>query len=102
MDFTRLLALALEKGLFAALFVFSFWFILTENKKREESQRDLYINLSESLDKAKEAIISIEGKIERIDNSQTNVSQDILEVKYMINSMENIIKTQINSKDGNK
>ncbi|MED1125363.1 BhlA/UviB family holin-like peptide [Bacillus atrophaeus] len=96
MDVTAILTLALEKGLFAALFVFAFWFILTENKKREENQRDLFLSLSDSLDKTKDAVTAIEGKIERIDNNQSNVSQDIMEVKYMINSMETILKSQIN------
>jgi preprotein translocase subunit YajC len=94
-----ILTLALEKGLFAALFVFAFWFILTENKKREESQRDLYISLSESLDKAKDAITSIEGKVERIDNTQSSISQDLLEVKFLVNSMESIVKSQMNNKN---
>jgi hypothetical protein len=94
-DVTQLLTLAIEKGLFAALFVFAFWFILTENKKREESQRDLYLNLSESLDKAKDSIITIEDKVERIDNTSTNVSQDLMEIKFMLNSMDAIIKAQM-------
>lgn len=102
MNIADLVTLALEKGLFAALFVFAFWFILTENKKREESQRDLYINLSESLDKAKDAITSIEEKIERIDNTQTNISQDLMEVKYMIDSMETIVKSQMTFRDNNR
>lgn len=102
MNVAEILTLALEKGLFAALFVFAFSFILTENKKREESQRDLYINLSESLDKAKDAITSIEGKIERIDNTQSNISQDLMKVKYMINSMETIVKSQMNYRNSNK
>jgi preprotein translocase subunit YajC len=94
-----ILTLALEKGLFAALFVFAFWFILTENKKREESQRDLYISLSESLDKAKDAITSIEGKVERIDNTQSSISQDLLEVKFLVSSMESIVKSQMHNKN---
>ncbi|PTY93107.1 BhlA/UviB family holin-like peptide [Heyndrickxia sporothermodurans] len=97
-----LLTLALEKGLFAALFVFAFWFILSENKKREESQRDLYISLSESLEQAKDAITSIEGQIERIDNTQSNISQDLLEVKFLVNSMESILKAQLNIRDNNR
>lgn len=97
-----LLTLALEKGLFAALFVFAFWFILSENKKREESQRDLYISLSESLEQAKDAITSIEGQIERIDNTQSNISQDLLEVKFLVNSMESILKAQLSSRDNNR
>ena len=95
MDFTGIMTLALEKGVFAALFVFSFWFILSEGKKREESQRDLYLDLSESMEKTKDAVISIEEKVNRIDNNQTNVSQDIVELKYMISSMETILKSQM-------
>jgi len=97
-----LLTLALEKGLFAALFVFAFWFILSENKKREESQRDLYLSLSESLEQAKDAITSIEGQIERIDNTQSNISQDLMEVKFLVNSMESILKAQLSSRDNNR
>jgi len=97
-----LLTLALEKGLFAALFVFAFWFILSENKKREESQRDLYLSLSESLEQAKDAITSIEGQIERIDNTQSNISQDLMEVKFLVNSMESILKAQLSNRDNNR
>lgn len=99
MGIEQVLTLALEKGLFAALFVISFWFILTENKKREESQRELYVDLAESLDNAKDAITSIENEIERIGQAQTNISQDLLEVKYMINNMETLVKAQLSNKE---
>lgn len=90
-EFIDLVTLASKEGVFLVLFMFSFYFILRENTRREEHQRTLFTGLSSSLEKAKEAITSIEGKIERIDSAQTNISQDLMEVKYMIDNIENII-----------
>ena len=102
MDMDAFMTLALEKGLFAALFVFAFIFILKENKKREESQRGLFLDLSDSLEKAKDAILIIENKLERVDNNTTNLTQDFLEIKYMINSMETILKNNIRGQNNRK
>lgn len=90
-EFIDLVTLASKEGIFVVLFMFSFYFILKESMRREEHQRTLFAGLSSSLEKAKEAITSIEGKIERIDSTQTNISQDLMEVKYMIDNIENII-----------
>lgn len=94
MDFEVLLPKALESGFFAVLFLFSFWFIITEYKRREEAQRELFSDLSESLVKTKESVASVEGKIARIDGSQTNITQDLFEIKVMISSMERMISSR--------
>lgn len=96
--FEQLITVALEKSLFAGLFIFTFFFVINENKKREEAQRDLYSKLAESLDKAKDAIVTIENKVERIDNKSSDISQDVTEIKYMISSMESIVRNTISRK----
>lgn len=98
MNLTELVGLATEKGVFVTLFIFLLLYILSENKKREENQRDLYIKLSKSLDEARDNIKSIEEKIKNIDNSQNNLSKDFMKLQYMLNNIETLLSSQMGFK----
>lgn len=98
MNFAELVGLATEKGVFVTLFIFLLLYILSENKKREENQRDLYIKLSRSLDEARDNIKSIEEKIKNIDNSQNNLSKDFMKLQYMLNNIETLLSSQMGFK----
>lgn len=98
MNLTELVGLATEKGVFVTLFIFLLLYILSENKKREENQRDLYIKLSRSLDEARDNIKSIEEKIKNIDNSQNNLSKDFMKLQYMLNNIETLLSSQMGFK----
>lgn len=98
MNFAELVGLATEKGVFVTLFIFLLLYILSENRKREESQRDLYIKLSRSLDEARDNIKSIEEKIKNIDNSQNNLSKDFMKLQYMLNNIETLLSDRMGFK----
>lgn len=95
MSIDAILKLALENGLFPALFVFAFWYIISEHKEREKSQRELYTLLAEDVRKINDAIIGIEESTKRSDTNASAISQDVKELKYMISSLETTIKNRI-------
>lgn len=102
MDFAEIFKFAADYGLFPVLFVFAFWYIISESKARENAQRELYIKMSEDLEVISDAMTAIEEASKRTDanvsnNAQvsTNISQEVIQIKYMINAMETIIKSKL-------
>ncbi|MGG2085312.1 BhlA/UviB family holin-like peptide [Lysinibacillus pakistanensis] len=95
MDISTLLSLALENGLFPALFVFAFWYIISEHKEREKSQRELYTLLAEDVEKINDVISGIEETIKRVDTNASVISQDVKDLRYMVSSLETTIKSRI-------
>lgn len=95
MSIDAVLELALENGLFPALFVFAFWYIISEHKEREKSQRDLYTLLAEDVKQINEAISGIEETTKRVDTNTSTITQDVKELRYMVTSLEATIKSKI-------
>ncbi len=90
-----LMALATKEGIFAALFVFAFIFIIKESKSRETHQRNLFLKLSDSLEKTKDSIAMIENEMARVDNNSSEILKELNEAKITISLMLDMI---VNSK----
>lgn len=102
MDFDTIFSVAKEFGLFPVLFVFAFYYIITESKARESKQGELYEKLSQDVEMISDSIEAIEEAIKRIDTNVSNktqsidaLSQDVVQLKYMINALDTIIRSQI-------
>ena len=95
MSIDAVLELALENGLFPALFVFAFWYIISEHKEREKNQREQYALLAEDVEKIADAVSSIEETAKRTDTNSAAISQDVKELRYMVTSLEATIKNRI-------
>lgn len=95
MSIDAVLKLALENGLFPALFVFAFWYIISEHKEREKSQRELYTLLAEDVRQIADTVSGIEETTKRVDMNTSTISQDVKELKYMVSSLETTIKSRI-------
>lgn len=95
MSIDAVLKLALENGLWPALFVFAFWYIISEHKEREKSQRELYVLLAEDVKEIADTVSGIEESTKRVDANTSAISQDVKELKYMVSSLETTIKSRI-------
>ena len=95
MSIDAILKLALENGLFPALFVFAFWYIISEHKEREKSQRELYTLLAEDVRQIADTVSGIEETTKRVDTNSSTITQDVKELKYMVTSLETTIKSRI-------
>ena len=102
MDINAIFKFAVDYGLFPVLFVFAFWYIISESKEREKAQRQLYEKLSEDVQKISNAATALEEAMKRTDSnvsastqSINNVSQEVAHLKYMINTLETIIRSYI-------
>lgn len=95
MSIDAVLKLALENGLWPALFVFAFWYIISEHKEREKNQRELYVLLAEDVEKISDTVSGIEETTKRVDTNTSTITQDVKELKYMVTSLETTIKSRI-------
>lgn len=102
MDVNAIFKFAIDYGLFPVLFVFAFWYIISESKEREKAQRELYEKLSEDVEKISMAATAIEESMKRTDSnvsvstqSINNISQEVTHLKYMITTLETIIKSHM-------
>lgn len=95
MSIDELLKAALEYGIFPALFVFAFWYIISEHKERENSQRELYRVLATDVSAISDTISGIEESSSRIDMNTSTITQEMRELRYMVTTLEANIKSKL-------
>ena len=100
MDLQTIFKFVTEHGLMPVLFIIAFYHIITESKNREKAQRELYEKLSEDVEEISKAVSVVEESIKRTDqnvansaNTANDVSKEVTHLKYMISSLETIIKS---------
>lgn len=103
MDLEAIFQFITDYGLMTVLFIVAFYHIISESKDREKAQRELYEKLSEDVEEISRAIGAMEEAVKRTDQNVANSTKSVYELnrevthlKYMIGSLETIIKSYRN------